>query len=233
MSKGGIPRVTVRKPARWKAGFRGPQHLFNHAIDMISLFGLLQYDPASNTASIPEPFYARLWDEERKGASIIGAWLCFATGVECLLKAVLLKHEIPIVSNSGTVARARKKIDQSASNSGAANAVLDGIEVFSIEAVDWPWLAGQLSRGALTFLFDFDTGTLGQLEQRLKDLEAKGIIAAAERAELANALVILRTVRRNVVAHTYYNQAFFGPFNNDLDDLYLPLVNKLLDVYRR
>jgi len=61
----------------------------------------------------------------------------------------------------------------------------------------------------------------------------RGIISRDERWQLHTALQVLLDVRRNVDAHTFFGITVGGSFNGDLEDLYLPAVNLLLDVYNR
>ena len=81
--------------------------------------------------------------------------------------------------------------------------------------------------------FDIDTGTIGSGKDNLSRLKKQGKISDDEHRCLLNALTVFCDVRRNTDIHTYYGWTVGGSINQDLDAVYLPMVNLLFDIYRR
>ena len=61
-------------------------------------------------------------------------------------------------------------------------------------------------------------------------LQQQSIIDADQSFCLMNALQVLADLRRNIDAHTYHGFLVAKGINEDLDQLYLPAVNLLLQL---
>ncbi len=80
-------------------------------------------------------------------------------------------------------------------------------------------------------MFDISTGTLGPLIPRLRHLVAKGILTENECHDVTNALLVFAAIRRNVDAHTFFGITIAGAIQHDLPNLYVPMVNTLIQAY--
>jgi hypothetical protein len=90
-------------------------------------------------------------------------------------------------------------------------------------------LKGLVNRTGL-HVFDVNIGTLGNAITGLSHLLAKGIIDDDQYGCLFNSLRVLADMRRNIDAHTFYGITVGGSINGDLESLYLPAVNLMLQL---
>lgn len=157
-------------------------------------------------------------------------WLSFSTGYELLFKAVLAKHKVLNITK-GNVSKRKDTLLNCASIDSVLN-VYQFIEGAQVSAKD-DYIKGELRKLRITNLYDFSTGQLGGSIGRLKKLLDQKIISDDERAFLHDATQTLLDLRRNVDAHTFYGLTVGKSINNDLDKLYLPAINLLLNVYHR
>jgi len=151
---------------------------------------------------------------------------------EALLKAVLLKHEVAVIKKR-SVTRNHHILHTNASNDEAARDVYQWPEHFVADAGKWTWLARQLRKKRIRFSFDINSGTLNSCKGRLSELRKKGVISHDEFSCLFNALTVFADVRRNTDAHTFFGWTVGGAINGDLEQVLLPMVNALFDVYNR
>jgi len=211
-----------------------------HALGMMTAFGVYEYDGASNQLRL----VSNVKDVRRelsKKYHFVPAWACFAIGVECLLKAVLCRHECMQVRR-GKVSQRHGELRPAGSNHSQAKHILGLVASIVAVAKSNAWLEGMLHKKNITKLYDIDTHALRNNIEALACLVKKDLMTEAERWSLHNALVVLTNVRRNVDLHTFYGLTVGGPFrvkdggsviSDEIEDLYLPAVNLLLDIYNR
>ena len=77
-----------------------PKRLFDHAVKLFTAFGLYTFNERSNTLQLVSDFKSHR-SQLGKVNQTIPSWISFHVAVECLLKAVLLKHEVPIIRKRG------------------------------------------------------------------------------------------------------------------------------------
>ncbi len=197
----------------------------------MTAFRVLQYDEDANVLGFSADAQA-IRSELSGKYQLVPMWVSFSVGVECLLKAVLCKHKCLEVQK-GKVTSKPDELNKHAANYVAARRVYDAVTPISVTVRTFDWLKTRVESQGVERLFDFNSGTLGNAIGRLGKLVARGIVSADERWQLHNALQVLLNVRRNVDAHTFYGITVGGSINGDLENLYLPAVNLLLDVYNR
>ena len=208
-----------------------PENLLEHALELFTAFGVYCYDEKRHELALAgdaQCVRAKLSEQ----CLLRPSWICFSVAVECLVKAVLAKHECLSVQK-GKVSEKGRSLERKAGNFDDADRVYRGIRLIAVEAKSFPWLEEELRRKRIKYLFDFNTKTLGDCIAGLAKLERKNVIVTDERRSLFNALQVLADVRRNIDAHTFYGLTVGGSFNGDLENLYLPAVNLLLDIYHR
>ena len=207
------------------------QRMYDHAKSLFTAFGLYVFDNGLGILGLaPDIAERRSQLAERK--HIVPAWLAFHVAVECLLKAVLLKHEVPIVKKRN-IATKHVSLDKTASNYSKVLEVYALPENFFVDVKGWPWLDRQLKERQICYTFDIDVGTIGSGKNNLLKLKKQGKISDDEHRCLFNALTVFCDVRRNTDMHIYYGLTVGGSINQDLDAVYLPMVNLLFDIYHR
>ncbi len=58
-------------------------------------------------------------------------------------------------------------------------------------------------------------------------------ITFQEKDEIYKALEVFRIMRRNVDSHIYLKSRTAGSINSDIEDVYIPVINLLIDIYKR
>lgn len=202
-----------------------------HALGMMTAFGVYEYDESSNRLNLASNAQEIRADLHKK-YQLVPLWASFGIGVECLLKGVLCRHECMPV-RKGKVSERVGELRPEGSNYPQAKHVLEGAGSIAVTAQGNRWLERMFAEKGIDKLFDIDTCPLNDNINALKQLVTKGLITREERWSLYNAIVVLKDVRRNVDVHTFYSITIGGSFNGDLENLYLPAVNLLLDVYCR
>lgn len=202
-----------------------------HAIGMMTAFGVYEYDEGSNEVRLSERS-REVRNALTENYQLVPLWASFAIGVECLLKAVLCKHECLHI-RKGKLSERVDDLQKHAANYVDAKRVLLGAGSIEVTARDNEWLREQLENAGIDRLYDIDTSPLGYNIGRLKDLHSKKVITEEERWLLTNSLLVLKDVRRNVDLHSFHSVTIGGSFNGDLENLYFPAINLLLNVYNR
>ncbi|MEK7353130.1 MAG: hypothetical protein AABZ77_01315 [Chloroflexota bacterium] len=207
------------------------QKLYKQSIILITCFAIFAYD--ATTCRVSETAAA---DDIRKQLAdknqVIPSWLSFSAGYELLFKAVLLRHKtIPITKGHVSV-RINKDLLESPSIAAIQN-VYSFVDAAMVSASNNDYLQRELNKQKIKHLYDFSTGQLGGLIGTLRKLLDKNVISPDERAILNNATWTLLDLRRNVDAHTFYGLIVSRSLNKDLENVYLPAINLLLDVYNR
>ena len=186
------------------------------AIQSILVQNVLSYDGVQ--VSMPDDVQSRL-----RTASHF--WLIFSTGVEKLVKAVLLKHNLLTLQRR----KPRDDIDQITDPHVAKvyKAAFGTAHVTS--AFNTP-LQNEIDRLHIRYLYEINTWTLGQLARQrgVTLLVNKGLISVTEGRQMTERLECLAFVRRNVESHLSLSMTILGQIDRDLEVVYLPLVNSLL-----
>jgi hypothetical protein len=154
-------------------------------------------------------------------------WLEFSLGIEYLIKAVLIKHEVDIFTK-------KKGIQTSKYHelTGITTVHDDCEEGIIITANNNPWLNEILQNKEIKYVKQLSTGTLGSVNKKVKLLENKKIIDPKEKNLIEKNLKKLAVHRRNNDLHFYFKQHLLME-NNDIIMDYIPLVNLLVKVYER
>lgn len=149
-------------------------------------------------------------------------WLEFSLGTEYLAKAVLIKHQVDIFTNKSDKYKpgslyASKEIEKGFKNSANSNT----------------WLSTLLEEKEIEFVKQLNTGTLGNIwSTHVSKLYDKEIITKLEFDAIKYDLKHLATHRRNNDMHFYFKNNNFMT-DADVEKIYIPLVNLLVDVYNR
>jgi hypothetical protein len=202
--------------------------LKKHSIDLITAFGVFEYDGLAN--AINESSKAKeIRREIGNKHQLVPLWMSFSTGVECLVKSVLIKHDALEISIKNKTAK-YKCLWNKASNYEASLQPYGFINAFIIDYTKEPLTAFEwrcIHKG-VTHLYNLQIGTMEQAIQSLGRLQQRNIIDDDQRFCLANALKVLADIRRNIDAHTFHGLVVGSSINGDLEQLYLPAINLLL-----
>jgi len=170
-------------------------------------------------------------------------WLSFCVGVECLCKSILIEHEsLPIkkrnvLSKHSTKTHfedyeelkryreeKKKDIHHSVYRTGKNR----------VKASDNEWLQNQFKKNDIEYSIEIDTRTLGYIYNHgFENLLEKEIIDEDEKISLEKGIQTLTDIRRNVDAHIYLKSRTVGSINKDIEKIYLPNINLLLDIFKR
>ena len=209
-----------------------PEHLYAYAIELMTAFGYFVFDENSRILSVASDADGKIIESLRANKFTMPMRLSFNVGIECLLKAVLLKCEIPIISHSRAT-KTKAKLLTTARNYSSAEEICDFIADWGVYADSWTWARKQLAAKNIFHMFDISTGTLGALIPQLRHLVAKGIVTEDEYKDMTNSLLVFAAIRRNVDAHTFFGIKIAGGIQHDLSRLYVPTVNTLIQAYWR
>jgi hypothetical protein len=202
--------------------------LKEHSIGLITAFGVFEYDSLANVineSSRAEEIRSELGIKYQ----LIPLWISFSTGVECLAKSVLIKHDALEISNKSKTNK-YKRLRNEASNYQASLQPYELINAFQIDYSKEPLTAFEwrcVHKG-VTHLYNLEIGTMWDVINSLGKLQQKSIIDDDQSLCLANALQVLADLRRNIDAHTFHGLIVGKSINGDLDQLYLPAINLLL-----
>jgi hypothetical protein len=207
------------------------EDLYRFAIDQMTWRGILILETSQQLSEAPNAHKLRkdLLKEDKYG--LWDWWLRFGTGVENLVKAVFLRHQISLLS--------KRNLTPKAPGGSEAPATAEAAEVYRIVAATRvaapknPWLAQEFQRLGIQHPLEINAGTLGKYRNNLDRLVNISKLTVTERGLLSDALMVLADVRRNVDAHVFLKIQVGGGMQNDLTGLYLPAVNVLIDVYHR
>lgn len=170
-------------------------------------------------------------------------WLSFCVGVECLCKAVLIEHKsLPIkkrnvLSKYSTKThfdnyqelkqyreKKKKDIHHSVYRTGKNH----------VKASNNEWLQNQFDKNDIEYSIEINSRTLGFIYNHgFEKLYEKEIIDEDEKVSLEKGIQTLTDIRRNVDAHIYLKSRTVGSINKDIEKIYLPNINLLLNIFKR
>ena len=205
--------------------------LYDYAKNLFTAFEIFMYSETEKTLTYNTDIDSRRIELLTR-RMVMPSWLSFCTGVECLLKAVLLKHEVLKITKKEVVNK-RKVLHTNATNCNDACRVYDFVDNLFIRVENWPWFKKELQRKRIERVYELNLGTIGSCIEALPCLEKRGTITGNELESLENALRLFADVRRNSYTHTIYGITAVASINNDLDGVYLPMVNLLFQIYSR
>ena len=167
--------------------------LHRHSIKMMNAFGVYVYDDAQNELRLAVNA-GDIRQDLAKQYQLVPLWASFSIGVECLLKAVLCKHEC-LDMRRNKLSERLTELRAGSANYNAAKTVLQGACQIEVYADSNPWMEKQMADAGITQLFEVNTLTLDDNICRLKRLVVdKKVISSDERWVLSNALVVLKDV---------------------------------------
>ena len=216
--------VTVKRSV---VGFHKLLH--EHAMNLITAFGVFELAEGAIRGSAKADDIRRQLGERKM---LVPLWLSFSTGIEILAKAACVRHGVLSVARNDASTRA---IEQGASNHASAAAVYDFAKSYVIDysGTDTdPFEQSCVGAGILN-VYDINLGTLGGMPRCLQRMLEQGLINLDEKLCVQNALQTLADIRRNVDVHTFHGLTVGANLNGDLDNLYLPAANILLDIFNR
>jgi hypothetical protein len=221
------------------------ESLFKYGKQLLSYKDIIAFD-ANDNASLAADYKVKQASFFNQIVEAHLFWIGFGVGLENLAKAVLLKHHIPIISRRGNF---DGKIPPSRTNfhdyqerqTYNAAYVLDKYQkvyqhVFStnVSAKNNQWLADQFQNAGIQHPLEINTPTMHALyETWLPRLVPLGIITNTEKEEIQKSMEVFKLMRRNVDAHIFLNGRVIGSIDRDIEDIYLPLINLLIEIFKR
>ena len=230
------------------------EKIFNYALTIFSETKLL-YVNEDKAVTLHENF-TDIIQESREALFISKFWILFSIAFESLVKAVLIRHNIEEVFVKS------KEFPESIRRRSKSNLISPGsiirVTGSSVVRFYWEkndlvivedyfrkgtqiifkhegWIKNQFIKNDFNFIKQIQTCTLGQTPKFIKDLMKELEYSEEESNNLAFAITHLTKLRRNRDLHCYSGeQRFIETINgqNDLMDLYLPDVNKLILLFK-
>ena len=200
----------------------------SYGLDLIRESGLIETSVTPPQIKLSSSLDETLKDWSRHTIKGSIGWIIFGVGIECLLKAVLLKHECLPIKKKDLAAKEAQATDPAVKN------VYSGFQSWQAIAKRNTWLDGEFSQLNINYAWEMNTQTFGALSGGpSNDLETKGKIDSAENQKLREFIGLFADVRRNVDAHMFLKIKVFKNVNGDLENVYVPLIQFLFDVYDR
>jgi hypothetical protein len=209
-----------------------PEALYRFAIYQMTWQEILAFDSATRQifeAPNAKALRQSLLKEDQYGIWLW--WLRFSAGVENLVKAVLIRHQVPLIT--------KRNITEKAPGGSQTLTTREAAEVYRIVssmlvvANANPWLDAEFQRLGIHHPLEINTGTLRTCREKLAYLTNAGKLTDAERQRLSDSLTVLADIRRNVDAHVFLKLQVGGSLQHDLAQVYLPAINLLIDIYHR
>ncbi len=156
-----------------------PDDLFTLAIDQMTFGDVLEYDLPSRVLREAQDANARreaLLAKDRY--AYWDLWMRFAGGVENLLKAVFLRHQIFLIRKRHLLTKAPG--GSKALSTPAAADVYRAVASVQLAVATNQWLQAQFAAAGIQHPLEIDTGTLGSNRKELPWLETAGKMTLAE-----------------------------------------------------
>jgi len=207
-----------------------PEVLREFARHQILWKEILQYDAPSNEIIESSDAGAKLksiWDSDKYGWW--NWWMRFSTGFECLTKALLLKHQIPIIKKKNLLDKGMGKSQQL--KTVAAAKVYEVVKMVEVTSNNNPWLQSEFVNLGIKHVREINTQTLGFCKNKLGDLTRKRVFNSGKEEFLFDAITVLLDIRRNVDAHVFLKSQTGDNIHGDLSDIYIPAINIMLKSF--
>lgn len=219
--------------------------LFDYSLKQ---FASTRFLAVENDSVSLKPNYRELLDDDDKTIAILNFWIIFSVAFECLVKAVLIRHEkngVFLAALSFERDTSQKPVDYEVTGVRGEDVVSwsydDGVlsitrdyfkQGTKVEVQTAGWLQGEFSRHGYEYLRQVRTCNLGNTAELASSLmRAKGY-ENEDADELEFAIRHLTATRRNRDLHCYFGEAILIN-NNDLPGIYLPAVNRLIELFRQ
>jgi len=200
------------------------ERLYLQSITLVTCFGVFSYDAASHQVS-ETPNANNIRNDLADKKQLTPLWLAFSVGYELLFKSALSKHKALTIS--------KKNVSGHNSQIEAISRVYSYVQEAQVSAPADEYLRSQLNTQGISNLYDFSTGGLGSCRACLNKLLERKLITSEEKDFLKDATQLLSDIRRNVDVHTFFGFTVGKSIYGDLENVYLPALNLLLQVYWR
>lgn len=221
------------------------ESLFNYGKTLVSYKGILEFDGNDDVS-----FAA---DYKQKQAELLNNiieahlyWIGFGVGLENLIKATLIKHKVLSITRRNDFdnklpVMETQFADYTELQSYRQSSILDRyqkvyqhVNEVTLTADNNPWLGQQFLNVGINHPLEINTPTLLKLSSKeIPKLEIIGKITFQESDDIFKALEVFRLMRRNVDSHIYLQSRTIGSIDRDIDDVYIPLINLLTNIYNR
>ena len=208
-----------------------PHSLFDFALDQFQWKGFVVYEAASGLlAESIDANELRVEALKQDKYAFWAWWLRFGVGVECLVKAVFLRHEISLIS--------KNDISRKAPNRSNALVTLSAANVYRevantrLLAPNNAWLESEFQRLGISHPREINSGTIGRYRNNIFELTNKQIVTQSEQQQIEDSLEVMSDIRRNVDAHVFLKSQVGGSINKDLTAVYLPACNILIRAFQ-
>ncbi len=221
------------------------EHLFNYAKALITYKDILQFDN-NDIVSFSADYRQKQTEFLSNVVEAHLYWIGFGVGIENLIKAVLIKHQvlplkrradfdnkIPVMPTQFATYQDQQTYRQN-NTLDKYQKVYKHVKDVTIKADSNPWLALQFQNAGINHPLEINTSTLHKLyTQEIPKLESKGKITTQEKDELEKSLEVFKLIRRNVDSHIFLQSRIIGSINGDMEYVYIPTINLLTNIYKR
>lgn len=214
--------------------------LHSYSIELITYGDIFQFDQNNNRIlhSSNADEIRSSWINEKNPVMHV-FWLSFSTGIECLCKTVLIKHECLRIRKKNILDKypIKKRFSSREEAQEYRNDTYGGVYRTAsrkVVARNNKWLEKQLQENDINYITEINTPTLGYIyNNSFKKLFNLEVIDEDELNKLEKGIETLTDIRRNVDAHIFLTRRVVGSIQNDIEEVYLPTTNLLLNIYQR
>lgn len=200
-----------------------PERLLAKGIEFLTQEGIFYFNTTNSQLE------KNLSHTDKSTVRVVHYWIIFSTGIEMLIKSVLLKHNC-LNFNKKRIETKIKGLNKSASNYSNSLFAYNFISSFEVTSSKNAHILNELKSNDIHLLYEVNLGTLGDCQSKILKLKCNNIISEADYSNLYNSIQVLLDLRRNFDIHNYSNLNVLGSINGDLDNLYLPMINLLLKL---
>lgn len=217
-------------------------HLFKYAIDLLTNQGVLIYNETNKFISLSDK-HNEIQKEISGQVDSHLYWLGFGVGIECLAKAVLLKHHLLTIRKVSL--KSKNDYDKRSFNTYEEKKrytekrekdvfwkVYQHVNSIHVTSNKNEWLDNVFKEKGIKYAREILTPTLGRIQkEELPKLLKKNLITSDDYSFLGQAIKTFIDIRRNVDAHIYLKARTVGSINNDIENIYIPMINMLANIF--
>lgn len=217
-------------------------HLFKYAIGLLTNKGILSYRETDKLVSFSEN-YSEIQKEILGKVESHLYWLGFGVGIECLAKAVLLKHQLLTILKTNL--KPKNKYDKESfktyrerklyiekRNKDVFWNVYQHVNSINVISNNNKWLEKVFKAKGIKYAREILTPTLGKIHrEELPKLLENNLVTPDVYSFLEQGIKTFIDIRRNVDAHIYLKSRTVGSINNDIENIYIPIINILINIF--
>ncbi|HKJ33431.1 MAG TPA: hypothetical protein VKA34_16465 [Balneolales bacterium] len=209
---------------------------YDYSKNLICNYGVITYDNLSNEFKLADNESDIVSDLVFKPVDAHLHWLGIETGLEIFIKSVLIKYKVLPIKNRNILKKypiinVFNSIKESEEYFNDDIAMVYRCCRWKVIAKNNVWISNQLKKEKIEYLYDIKTPTLGWLYNHgIDKLYELNLIDKKNLHFICRAIETFTDIRRNVDTHVFLGRTV-GSIQNDRENVYIPLLNKLNELY--